>query len=261
VVTSLARMTWEEVRDADPTRCVALLPVGAVEAHGPHLPLVTDVVIAEAMAREGARRLQDAGIPALVLPSLPYSAAPFAAAFPGTVSVDPETLTRLLLDIAASLAGQGFRAMALANAHLDPAHLASLHAAVRGAAVRGAAGDGAAPRGLPVVFPDLTRKPWAMRLGEEFATGACHAGRYETSVVMAETPDDVREEIRAGLSPNPASLSDAIRTGKSTFAEADGPQAYFGWPADASAREGRETVATLGGILADAVREALERDA
>jgi creatinine amidohydrolase len=111
------------------------------------------------------------------------------------------------------------------------------------------------------VFPDLTRKPWGLRLGEEFATGACHAGRYETSVVMAEAPDDVREEIRAGLSPNPASLSDAIRAGKSTFADADGPQAYFGWPADASAREGRETVAALGGILADAVREALERDA
>ena len=54
-----------------------------------------------------------------------------------------------------------------------------------------------------------------------------------------------------------ASLSAAIRDGKRTFEEAGGPRAYFGWPADASADEGRATIATLGEILAEAVTGAM----
>jgi len=238
----LDAMTWEEVRDLPPERTVAILPAGATEAHGPHLPLSTDVVIAEAMADAGARLLAERGRQAVVLPPLAYTAAPFAEAFPGTVSVRPETLTALLTDVAVSLAAQGFAALAVANAHLDPAHLDSLHAAARAAAAS-----------LPVAFPDLTRKPWATRLGDEFRTGACHAGRYETSVVMAARPGHVRDDLRRELDANPASLSRAIADGKRTFAEAGGPRAYFGWPADASTAEGKTLIATLGGILAEAV--------
>ena len=72
---------------------------------------------------------------------------------------------------------------------------------------------------------------------------------------MAEKPEWVREEIRKSLSPNPASLSTAIREGKETFEEAGGPQAYFGDPAKASAEEGHQTIKILGEILAEAVLE------
>jgi creatinine amidohydrolase len=74
---------------------------------------------------------------------------------------------------------------------------------------------------------------------------------------MAERPELVREAVRTALPPNPASLSTAIRAGVTTFEAAGGPRAYFGWPADASAEEGRQTIQALGGILADAVTEAL----
>jgi len=104
-----------------------------------------------------------------------------------------------------------------------------------------------------VVFPDLTRKPWADRMTDEFKTGACHAGRYESAVVMAERPGLVLDGIRKRLPPNPASLSEAIRDGKHSFEEAGGPLAYFGWPADATAEEGRTIVGVLGSILEDAV--------
>src|SRR5437870_2081663 len=60
-VLDLAHLTWEEVRDLDRTKTVAIVPVGAVEAHGPHLPLATDVIIAEAMARAAAGRLAAPG--------------------------------------------------------------------------------------------------------------------------------------------------------------------------------------------------------
>ena len=244
----LADLTFPEAQAAWRAGAVGILPVGATEAHGPHLPLNTDVIIAEAMAREGARRLEARGIRALVLPSIAYSVAEYAGGFAGTVSISPETASAVLLDIAKALSRQGARALAIANAHLEPAHIASLTAAVD--RIR-------QEKLLPVAFPDVTRKPWALRLTEEFLSGACHAGRYESSLVMAERPDLVREEIRKRLAPNPASLSTAIREGRRTFAEAGGPEAYFGWPADATAEEGRRTAEILGGILEEAVTTAL----
>ncbi|GMV05661.1 MAG: creatinine amidohydrolase [Gemmatimonadota bacterium] len=244
-IHALADMTWEEVRDLDLGRCVAVLPVGAMEAHGPHLPLSTDVVIAGAMARACAEELSAEGWTAVLLPPLWATRAGFAEAFPGTVSVGAATVTALVREIAASLAAQGLPLLAVANAHLDPEHLASLEAAASEAV-----------GGLRVVFVDLTRRAAAVRLGEEFRTGACHAGRFEGSVVLAEAPGLVRTEIAEALEPNPASLSDAIREGKRSFHEAGGPRAYFGWPAGATAEEGRETVRVLGALLAEAVRVA-----
>ncbi len=241
----LADMTWEEVRDLPRSGLVAVLPVGAVEAHGPHLPLGTDVIIAEAMARACVEVLEERGGTGVVLPPLWYTAAGFAHNFPGTVGVDGSTVTALIVQIATSLREQEIPTLAIANAHLDPTHLDALRAAVDGA-----------PDGIRIVFLDLTRRRVAERLTDEFRTGACHAGRFEGSVVLAEAPELFRREVAAGLEPNPSSLSAAIRSGRSTFEEAGGPQAYFGWPADATAAEGRDTVRTLGALLAEAVTEA-----
>lgn len=248
-VRCLADMTWEEVRDLG-RGTIAVLPVGAIEAHGPHLPLSTDVIIADAMAEAGAERLAEAGFEVLILPALSYTVALFAAGFAGTLSVEPETLSSLLVDLARSLRSHGVEAVAVANAHVDPAHVGAIRASQ---AVCEDAADAAR-----IVFPDITRRPWAPRLTEEFLSGACHAGRYEGSVVLATAPALVREEIRMGLPPNAASLSDAIREGKSTFEEAGGPRAYFGYPAEATAEEGQGTIEALGEILAEAVEEALK---
>jgi creatinine amidohydrolase len=244
----LLDLPWPEVDALDRWRTVCLLPVGAVEAHGPHLPLGTDVVIAEAMAEAAAERLAERDLLPLLLPSLAYTPAAFAAGFAGTIAATPETLGRLVVEIGRSLAAHGFEVLAIANAHLDPGNLGALHAAVSQLLEE---------RTLLAVFPDVTRKPWALRLGEEFRSGACHAGRYEGSIVMARRPDLVREALRRELVPNPASLSTAIRDGKTTFAEAGGPRAYFGDPAAATADEGRATIAALGDILAEAVTAAL----
>jgi len=247
-VQPLAAMTWEDARDAAGPGSAAILPVGAIEAHGPHLPLETDVIIAQAMARSGAARLAARGARVVVLPPLTYTAAAFAHGFAGTVSVRPETVTATLLDIAGSLTRHGFGVLAIANAHLDPGHLASLDAAVT--AIR-------RDLGLAVAFPNLAAKSWAIRLSEEFKSGACHAGQFETSIVLAERPDLVHDATRAALPPNPASLSRAIRDGKQSFEEAGGPRAYFGFPAQATAEEGRATIDVLGAILDEAVQAEL----
>lgn len=252
----------ERSRSAE--RVVALLPTGAVEAHGPHLPLLTDVVIARAAAKaalDGFRRL---GLRPMLLPPLTYTPAPFAAGFPGTISVRPATFAALLEDVAAALERQGVAALVVVNAHLDPAHLAAIREVARArdagpTSGRAPAPDAAGARriAMPVIHPDLTERRWAARLTAEFHSGACHAGRYETSVVMAAAPELVRDETRRGLPANPASLSVAIRDGAATFEEAGVGEAYCGEPAAATREEGEETVAVLGGIVVDAVAEVL----
>jgi creatinine amidohydrolase len=247
-IRELAELTWEEVRDLDRARTVALLPVGAIEAHGPHLPLGTDNLIAVAMARAAGARLAAHGLEAVLLPTLAYSAAPFGASFAGTLSVSPHAVATLIADLAVEITRHGFAALAIANAHLDPAHLGSLREVRSLAASRST---------NPVIWPDLTRRESAARLTEEFRTGACHAGRFESSVVIAERPDLVQDAIRRALPPVDRSLSEAIRAGVGTFERAGGPRAYFGAPAEATAEEGLATIAALGDILADAVLEVL----
>lgn len=240
----LAEMTFVDVQNMG-TEAVVVVPVGAIEAHGPHLPLQTDVLIARAMAVSGAVTLEERGVsPVVIAPACPFTSAPFAAAFAGTLSLPPDTTTALLVDTMVSLRRSGFARIVLANAHLDPSHIASLHEAVRRARDVHA---------LAVTYPDITKKPWALRLTAEFKSGACHAGQFETSIVMATRPEMVRETIRTTLASNPASLSKAIKDGMGTFEEAGGPNAYFGYPREASAEEGRETLAVLGAIVADAV--------
>jgi creatinine amidohydrolase len=247
-------MNWQEMSypQLDDARArgsvVAVLPLGAVEAHGPHLPVGTDVWIAEAMAAECARRLDQEGAVVIVLPSLAYSPAPFADRHPGTLSIRPETMIALVCDIAAAVAQRGVAVLALANAHFDPAQIGALRSAVERLQSNAR---------LRVAFPDLTRRRLAERLGEEFRSGACHAGRYESSIVLAARPDLVDEALRTRLPEMPISLVEAAVAGKRTFAEAGMDRAYCGNPASASAEEGRALISELGAILAEAVRAEL----
>jgi creatinine amidohydrolase len=246
-VHQLRDLTWPAFAAIEKRSAVAVLPLGAIEAHGPHLPLGTDIVIAEAMARAGAERLSARGFEVVVLPAIPIAPAPFAAAFAGTLDTSADAATAVILGIANSLARAGVHTLAIANAHHDPAHVAAIRTAVHASG----------PSETTIVFPDLTRRRWAERLTDEFRSGACHAGRYEGSIVLASAPALVDETRRATLPPNPQSLVDAIRRGVHTFAEAGGPHAYFGSPADATAAEGREIIVRLGEILVDAVVETL----
>lgn len=240
-------LTWPAAERAGTAGFVAILPVGSTEAHGPHLPLGTDVIIAEGMACAAADLLRSRGCPVHVLPPLSYVVTDCAAGFAGTISVSREAVLLLLRDVAASLRHQGARVLCFANAHLEPAHRATLQQACQ---------DFSTPD-FAVVFPDKVRKPTVLQLGEEFRSGACHAGQYETSLVLALRPELVDEERRAQLTANWVSLGKALAEGKKTFEEAGGPEAYFGDPAAASAEEGRERLATLARMVADQVEAAL----
>ena len=248
-MNELAKLTWPEAAERFGETSIALLPTGATEPHGPHLPLDTDVTIALAMARRTAELLDTAGAQSLVLPPLAYGLTRFTEGFAGRVTLRPGTLWALLEDVVQSLAEDGVKRLVFCNAHLEPEHVAIL---------RGVAADYAPERKQEseVVFPDNTRRRWAQTLGEEFKSGDCHAGRYETSIVLAEDPHNVRESERVALAPHGIDLIEKVRAGASSFREAGADAAYCGDPAAATAEEGRELIERLATMALECAREA-----
>ena len=240
----LADLTTEEVRDivARPPTAV-LVPVGSVEPHGPHLPLGTDTIISETAATRACDVLAARGIVAVVAPSVPYGVTECAEGFAGAVSVPAEALTALLKAIVVRLLADGWSHVSLVSNHLEPEH----DSAVRAAAAM--AGLGAS------VATPLTRR-WGRTLTEEFKRGNCHAGRYETSLVLAAGAR-VKDE-RRDLPPVGVSLSDAIRAGKSRFRDIGMDRAYTGAPAEATRQEGDESYARLVEMIVTEVLEGIE---
>src|SRR6185503_252838 len=128
----LADLTWPQARRlARGRRTVVLLPLGAVEQHGPHLPLSVDWLGAEEIARRVAPHLRRAGYRPLLAPSLPYGVSTLAVGWSGTVSLSPRTLRRLVAEIVGALADHGFRRFVLTNYQADPDHLRVVGAVVR----------------------------------------------------------------------------------------------------------------------------------
>jgi creatinine amidohydrolase len=240
----VAEMTWTEIDEALKERPVALLPVGAIEAHGPHLPVTADSIIATEMAKRGAAKLLEHGVHALILPPVSFTVADFGADFAGTISIPAETATALLRDVCIALSKK-FRAVAIANMHLEPKHIESLKAAVEQANKAGAS----------VCYADITKKRWVENLGEAFKAGD-HAGAFETSLMMAAAPDMVRERERISLAPMDG-LMPGLKKGAKTFAEAGGEDAYFGDPTAASSEDGETYFEALAEILRLSVMEHL----
>src|SRR4030095_5368668 len=241
-----AEMTWTEVDEAMKDRPVALVPVGAVEAHAPHLPLSTDTVIATEMARRGAAKLKEHGVSALILPPVYFTVADFGADFAGTISLPAETSIALLREVAVA-GGRKSRAVGFVNIHLEPKHQDCLKKAV----------EEATKAGVSCCFADITKKRWAELLGEAYRQGD-HGGAFETSLMMAAAPDLVRERERISLPPTGGDgLVAAIKKGAKTFAEAGGEDAYLGDPTAASAEEGESLFEGLVEALSVSVLEHL----
>ena len=246
-MTDLRKLAWPAVEALVAKGCAAILPVGSTEAHGPHLPLDTDVTISLGTARRAARRLEADGIACVVLPPITYAVTDFAGGFAGSMSLPRATAQALLRDVLVAAIRTGFAPVAVANAHLEPDHIAS---------IVGAIDEVRAGTDFEVVFPDVTRRANAQRLTDEFQSGACHAGQYESSLVLADDPEAVDDEIRRALPEVPISLVDAMRAGHMDFLAAGGDQAYFGRPADASADEGHSTYDVLATMLVESITAA-----
>ncbi|MHB8419560.1 MAG: creatininase family protein [Myxococcales bacterium] len=243
----LPKMTWREAEALRLPNAVGLWAVGSCEAHGPHLPLGTDLLIAQRIMDSASNELCDRGYRPLSFPELTLGVTEYAAEFQGTLGISAATLKAIVGEVAAGAARHGLRRLALVNVHLEPAHLEALAAAARAASEGGR---------ITVVAPNPCEPRWARTLGEEFKRGECHAGRFETSLVLDIEPEWVRKRVAAALPPVPIDLAKAMREGRRTFREAGAEKAYFGRPAEASVEEGRELFDRL---VAMVVTEVLEK--
>ena len=114
---SLEDMTWAEVAEIVAKTKLAIIPLGAVEQHGYHLPLLSDTLIALEIAKRVSLVLAEEGKSILVGPSIPFGVNPEAMAYPGSITIRPDTLKNLIKDVVVSLAAHGFSQFILLMGH------------------------------------------------------------------------------------------------------------------------------------------------
>lgn len=222
----------------DKENTVVVLPIGAIEQHGPHLPICTDTAIATEVLAQALAAL-DPGIPAYALPPVWCGKSNEHARFSGTVILRAETLLALLRDIGESVYRMGFRKLVLVNGHGGQPQVVEMIA-----------------RDLREAYPDFCLFPvftWAVpnRAGEflsprEKAEGI-HAGRAESSLMMALTPEQVRMDLAVGEYP-PTTEGLLTPEGRFRFAWLTHDlscSGVVGDPAGANREEGEAMLASL----------------
>ncbi len=212
-------LTWPEFEKVDKT--VALLPTGIVEAHGPHLPLGTDALMATYIAEEVARRTN-----VLLLPTVWYGNTYILDKFPGTISISNETLYRLYLDIFREVARNGVRYLVVVNGHGGNVDALSM-----------AAKDAARETKLTVILVN-----WWIDLAKEtrrrvLETPEGHAAEDETSEVWAAYPQLVKAVPRDGSADEWIEVRFRVY-GKDAYAM-EYTKAVQGYPSKASQEKGR----------------------
>ncbi|WP_089021965.1 creatininase family protein [Micromonospora coriariae] len=170
----------------------AVLPVGAVEWHGPHLPLGTDLILAEGFAGESAATAGPRGV---LFPAVPYAACPGQTRpWPGTVAIRPEIAVGYLADVIEGIVAAGFPRLLIVNGH--DANMSTVRAAMEWVSGRRQAS-------LLLVnwFQLVTPAETTEIYGSLPARG--HGGAYETSGVLGFDPEAVRLDAVTDLPPKP----------------------------------------------------------
>lgn len=221
---------------------IVLLPVGSVEPHGPHLSLDTDTQISFAVAKAALIKLADLA-PVLIAEAIPYGVTECARAFPGAVSVSKAALEMFVNSVVSGFLADGARHVCVLNNHLEPGHEAALRQALAGFS------------GQQASLASPLERRFARRLSDEFKAGTCHAGQYETSIMLAAARDAVRESIQRELPPVSISLSQKIKEGIFDFREMGLEDAYAGSPGEATETEGQHLIGILSDMVNTIVRE------
>lgn len=220
---SAADLTWPEAGERAAAGAILAVAVGATEQHGPHLPLSTDTDIAAALCLRLAARRSDV----LVAPAVPYGASGEHAGFPGTLSIGQAALELLIVELCRS-ATDTFDRILLVNWHggnLEP--LRRAEALLR-----------AESRDVRVYLPRYQ--------------GDLHAGRSETAVQLALTPDRVSLDHAAAGDRRP--LPELLPLLRDSGVRAISPNGVLGDPAGANAAEGAALLDQLTTDLLDRTR-------
>jgi creatinine amidohydrolase len=174
--------TWPEIKQAVAENRVAVLPVGTVEQHGPHLPLVTDVLTAAEMSRMAVERATGA---AVLMPSVYYSFNEHHMDFPGTIAVAGETIVRYVTDIGVSLARHGFQKILIVNGHGSNVPFLDI-------AARNITNTSSAIAAMASWWSLIPRELLTALRESEYPGGMAHGCELETSVLLHLRPDLVQ---------------------------------------------------------------------
>ena len=245
---------WQELRSPefealDPERTVALLPVGAVEQHGPHLPVMVDAGLNQAIV-ERALGLLPEGTPVLVLPMTSYGKSDEHRDFRGTLTLSAETLGRVWHEIGVSVRRAGVRKLLFLNSHGGQPQVMQI--AARRLRIE---------QGMLAVAANWFS--WGLPPGlfpETEVRHGIHAGAVETAMMLAVRPDLVRTDLAEDFAP--ATLEDEREFPRLRALGAAG----FGWQAqdihpEGAAGDARLATAAAGEQILDLRRRAPARPA
>ncbi|MEN9475220.1 MAG: hypothetical protein RIS48_1942 [Pseudomonadota bacterium] len=258
VLRRWADLCTTDFSSLDPERTVALLPVAAIEQHGPHLPLSVDADLVEGILAAAGLHLP-AACPAYVLPTQSVGLSPEHQRFPGTLTLRPETVLRLWTDIGESVARAGVRKLLIFNSHGGHAGIMDL-----------VARDLRTRLDLLVYSASWFNLPLLDEQGNDLNTRfsaaehrfGIHAGQVETSMMLALKSDLVRMDSArdfASASQQRAAQYPILGNGRSAKLawqmQDYHPQGAVGNAALADAATGRELVQAAGRSLAQLLQE------
>jgi len=224
-----SEMSSPQVGKAVEQSALVLVPIGQTEEHGPHLPTGTDAMIADELARRIAKALEGE-IPVVVMDAVRYGySVASVSAWPGTIRLSPRTVDDTVRAICRSLWEMGFRKIAIINAHGN-------HPGLLEVVSRCLADELEAD--VPVLDVGRLAAGALQQYAEGGAGASCHAGEFETSVMLHLRPDLVRTDLyptgdRVRVA-NPA--SGAVFW--STWRRQRSRSGAYGDPATASAEKG-----------------------
>jgi creatinine amidohydrolase len=222
----LDELTTLEAKVAAEAGAVVIFPVGAVEEHGAHLPLCTDSIQAEYVALEVAKKTG-----CFVLPSLRYGLCNAGRNFPGTLTIEFDSLYRIVRDILGELVRNGFSRIIILSGHAGSTHMAALKLAAQNVVQQPGAGSSHRKTRIMVLSDYYFADELKAQMG--FSAEDGHAGSVETSRVMAIRPDLAKVGCKASFPKMPR------------FEVVADPERYFpsgvmGDPTKASAVTGQE---------------------
>jgi creatinine amidohydrolase len=240
-------LTGPQVAALDPDT-VAVLPLGAIEQHGPHLPVSTDWVTASSAARAA---VEAAGVPAIELPGLAVTKSDEHCRFPGTIWLSWDTLMRTLVDYGESLATCGLTRLLFVNGHGGNSALGQV--ACRELRRRFGLRTFFSHLSVPADQGGTTSAPDELGMG-------IHGGHGETSLMLHLRPDLVHLELAERRVPEDLTTFRHIGFGKPVsfgwLTDDFGPDGYVGDPTGATAEHGKAVFDAAVGRLVEVIAEA-----
>lgn len=227
--SDLQWMTQDVAERAMQAASLAVLPIGAIEAHGDHLPLGTDNVLAERLAR---RYIAALPVPAVMLPVLPFGPMWSTAHFPGSLPIGRGVLVQILVDLSTALARQGVRHVAVVNGHYG-----NREAIAEAARLLQDAGS----RLLGFTYPGADADIARLRETNPARAGLMHACEIETSFMLALAPEHVVMEAASANYPRFPETFDVLPQRWDTFSESP----VLGDPRAARADKGEAILAAV----------------